>query len=79
MGQIPLREPCLVAEKILTDSPYPALRKERYASFDSGQGEAFEKGSLSLEEISKIGIENRAPNRISGKQEMFENIINQYL
>ena len=69
----------LVAEKILTDSPYSALRKERYASFDSGQGEAFEKGSLSLEEISKIGIENRAPHRISGKQEMFENIINQYL
>ena len=69
----------LVAEKILTDSSYPELRKERYASFDSGQGEAFEKGSLSLEEISKIGIENRAPNRISGKQEMFENIINQYL
>jgi xylose isomerase len=69
----------LVAEKILTDSPYPDLRKERYASFDSGQGKAFEKGSLSLEEISKIGLENTAPKRISGKQEMFENIINQYL
>ena len=69
----------LVAEKILIDSPYPTLRKERYASFDSGQGEAFEKGSLSLEEISKIGIENSSPKRISGKQEMFENIINQYL
>ena len=69
----------LVAEKILTDSPYPTLRKERYASFDSGQGEAFEKGSLSLEEISKIGTENSSPKRISGKQEMFENIINQYL
>ena len=69
----------LVAEKILIDSPYPTLRKERYASFDSGQGKAFEKGSLSLEEISKIGIENSSPKRISGKQEMFENIINQYL
>ena len=69
----------LVAEKILIDSPYPTLRKERYASFDSGQGEAFEKGSLSLEEISKIGMENSIPKRISGKQEMFENIINQYL
>ena len=69
----------LVAEKILTESPYSAMRKERYASFDSDNGKAFEGGRLSLEEITKIAFNGENPKRISGKQERFENLINQYI
>jgi xylose isomerase len=69
----------LVAEKILTESPYSAMREERYASFDSTKGKAFEAGKLSLEEIAKIALNGEDPKRISGKQERFENIINQYI
>lgn len=69
----------IVAEKILTESPYSEMRRERYASFDSEQGKAFEAGKLSLEEITAIALNDRDPKRISGKQELFENIINQYL
>ena len=69
----------IVAEKILTESPYSEMRRERYASFDSEQGKAFEAGKLSLEEITAIALNDRDPKRISGKQELYENIINQYL
>jgi xylose isomerase len=69
----------LVAEKILTQSPYPQLRKDRYQTFDSGKGKAFENGELSLEDLAQIALSNSTPDRISGKQERYENIINQYL
>ena len=69
----------LAAEKILTHSPFAKMKKERYASFDNGQGKAFEKGKLTLKELSKIAMEGQTPDRISGKQERYENILNQYL
>ena len=69
----------LVAEKILTESKYNALRKERYASFDSGEGKRFETGELTLEALASIGMNHSNPKRISGKQELFENLINQFI
>lgn len=69
----------ITAEAILEKSDYQKLRKERYASFDSGKGQAFSKGELSMEELSKIAVQNGEPTMRSGKQELFENIINQYI
>ncbi|WP_242094000.1 xylose isomerase [Aestuariivivens sediminicola] len=69
----------LTADKIITSSPYNKLRKERYRSFDSGNGKAFEEGKLSLSDLYNIAHENGELPLISGKQELFENIINQYI
>jgi len=69
----------ITAEKIITSSEYSRLRKERYASFDSGNGKDFEKGKLKLEDLAKIALLEDSPQRLSGKQERFENLINQYL
>ncbi|OYX23715.1 MAG: xylose isomerase [Flavobacteriales bacterium 32-35-8] len=69
----------LIADKIITSSPYEKLRKERYASFDSGKGKDFENGKLSLQDLYKIAQENGELPLQSGKQELFENIINQYI
>ena len=69
----------LVADKIITSSPYDKLRQERYASFDSGKGADFEAGKLSLEDLYKVAQENGELSLQSGKQELFENIINQYI
>jgi xylose isomerase len=69
----------LTADKVMQDGGMEALRKARYASFDKGEGERFESGALSLEELSKIGMQHSNPNRISGKQELYENILNQYI
>ena len=69
----------LTAEKILTQSEFPRLRKDRYNSFDSGNGKQFENGKLSLENLSEIAFNSKSPEQVSGKQELFENIINQFI
>jgi xylose isomerase len=69
----------IVADKILTDSPYKKLRADRYASFGSGKGADFAKGNLMLEELAALGAEGGEPATISGKQELYEGLINQYI
>ena len=69
----------IVADQILTHSPYKKFRKERYDSFDSGKGRDFEEGKLGLEDLRNFALANGEPRQISGKQEWLENIINQYI
>jgi len=70
----------LIADKILRESDYLKLRKERYASFDSGKGAEFENGKLKLEDIYNIAKKSgKEPAVISGKQEMLEQLINSYI
>jgi xylose isomerase len=69
----------LVADSVINNSNYEKLLGERYASFNSGKGLDFVRNSLSLTDLydyAKVGGE---PKQISGKQELFENILNQYL
>ncbi len=69
----------LVAQDVLDHSDYKKLRAERYSSFDGGNGQSFENGDLSLEALAKLAHQIGEPTQRSGKQELFENIINQYL
>jgi xylose isomerase len=69
----------LTAEKILSTSAYNSLRTKRYGSFDTGKGKDFENGKLNLTDLYSIALENGELPLISGKQELFENIINQYI
>jgi len=69
----------LAAEKIINDSAYDRLRKERYSSFDAGKGKDFEAGKLSLKDLYEIAQKNGELTLQSGKQELFENIINQFV
>lgn len=69
----------IIADNILHKSPYKKLRTERYASFNEGKGKDFEQGKLSLEELRNIAVESGEPKVQSGRQEYFENIINQYI
>ena len=69
----------IIADQILTHSPYKKFKKERYASFDAGKGKDFEDGKLGLEDLRNLAIENGEPSQISGKQEWLENLINQYI
>ena len=69
----------LTADNILNKSDFKKLRKERYATFDSGKGKEFEEGKLSLENLRTYAIENGEPAMKSGKQEYLENIINRYI
>ena len=69
----------LTADRIISSSAYEKMLAERYSSFDSGKGKDFENGKLNLEALYKIAQENGELKLQSGKQELFENIINQYI
>ena len=69
----------ITADKILTSSSYKTLREKRYNSFDAGKGAEFEAGKLELADLFTIAKENGELPLTSGKQELFENIINQYI
>src|SRR5215204_6003417 len=69
----------IIADTVLQKSDFKKLRKERYATFDSGKGKQFEEGKLSLEDLRTYAIENGEPAMKNGKQEYFENIINRFI
>lgn len=69
----------IVADQILQVSEYRKIRKQRYASFDSGSGSDFEKGKLKLEDLRSYAIQNGEPTVVSGQQEYLENIINRFI
>ena len=66
------------AANILENSELPAMKKERYASFDNGIGKDFENGKLNLEQIYEYGKKVEEPKQISGKQEKYETIVALY-
>ena len=69
----------LAAHAVLEDGEYTTLRRQRYASFDSGKGKQFEQGKLSLEELRELAHKNGEPAQISGRQEYFENILSRFV
>ncbi len=69
----------IIANDILENSDYLKMKQIRYASFDTGKGAAFETGKLDLEELAEIAAQNGEPNQISGKQELYESLINRYI
>ena len=50
-----------------------------YSSFDSGFGAEVEAGKLSFEDLEKIALQGGEPVLKSGRQEMLENIFNEFL
>lgn len=67
------------AADIIENSPIPTMLKERYASFDNGEGKAFEEGKLNLEELVNYAKKHGEPKQTSGKQELYEAILNMYI
>ena len=66
------------AAAILEDSPLPKMVAERYSSFDSGLGKKFEEGQMTFEEAYEYGKQVGEPKQASGKQELYEAIVNMY-
>lgn len=69
----------LAADAILEESPYRQLLADRYSSFDAGEGHDFSEGKLSLKDLASIAARDGEPQQRSGKQELFENILNRYV
>ena len=66
------------AAALLEESQLCQMVKERYASFDAGLGKKFEDGELTLEDVYAYGKEVNEPKQTSGKQELYEAILNMY-
>ncbi len=69
----------IAADDILKKSDYRKLRAERYASFETNVGKSFETGELTLEDLANLAAKYGEPQQRSGKQELFENIINRFV
>lgn len=68
-----------IAHKIIEDGRMDAFVKDRYASYDSGIGAEIESRSTSLDALDAHAQGIAAPQLPSGRQEMLENILNDYL
>ena len=68
----------LCAAELLEKSPYKKMLADRYASFDGGEGKKFEEGKLTLEQVVAYAKTQPEPAQTSGKQELYEAIVNMY-
>lgn len=69
-----------IAAAIRADGALSKFVKNRYRSYDSGIGQKIEAGTVGFAELEKYMLDKgeAAPNE-SGRQEMLENLINDYL
>lgn len=68
-----------IAAAIHADGRLAGFVKDRYSSFDSGIGAQVEAGTVSFEDLEKYALENAEPQLASGRQEMLENLVNEFL
>ena len=69
----------MIASDILQNSEYQNLKNQRYKSYAGDKGILFSEGKLNLEELAYLASNQKEPSLKSGKQELFESIINKYI
>ena len=68
-----------IASAIRADGRLADFVKERYSSFDSELGKKIESGQCSFDELEQAALKGGEPRLASGRQEMLENLINEFL
>lgn len=68
-----------IADAIRQDGRLAEFVQTRYSSFDSGIGAKVESGASSFEELEQFAMGNGEPTLSSGRQEMLENLLNEFL
>jgi len=64
---------------MLDDGKFEAALKQRYAGWDTGLGQKIEKGKVGFEELERYILDNGEPELVSGRQELLENMLNDYI
>ncbi len=67
------------AAAIRADGRLASFVRERYASWDRGVGRKIERGQITLAELNAYALQIRDPILASGRQEMLENIFNEFI
>ncbi len=68
-----------VAAKLLEDRVLEDFKAERYASYRSGIGKDIVEGKVGFKELEAYALKNGVTPNKSGRQEMLESIVNQYI
>jgi xylose isomerase len=69
----------LVAHRMLEDGRFEQFIADRYAGYRTGMGRKIMTGRTSLPALEKWAAAQGEPPRISGRQELLENLLNEYL
>ena len=69
----------IIADDLRQNSGICDMKAQRYSSYDSGNGARYEAGELSFGEMRDLAAAGGEPAQISGKQELYENIVNDYI
>lgn len=68
-----------IAHAMIEDGRVDAFVKARYSTFDSGIGAQIEKGEVGFAELEAYTLKNGEPALGSGRQEMMENLVNEFI
>jgi xylose isomerase len=68
-----------IAARLIEDKVLEGHLKARYAGWDEGIGAKIEKGEAGFEELEAYTLQHGEPAIVSGRQEMLENILNEYI
>ncbi|MGC8769976.1 MAG: xylose isomerase [Brevinematia bacterium] len=68
-----------VAYKLIEDKVFENFIAERYKSYREGIGKDIVAGKVGFKELEKYALENDKITNVSGRQEMLEAILNQYV
>jgi len=68
-----------IAAAIRADGRLQEFLEERYSSFDEGFGAKIAAGETSFEELEQIALNGGEPQVASGRQEMLENLVNEFI
>jgi xylose isomerase len=68
-----------IANAIIEDGRLGDFVKARYSSWDSDLGQKVESGNASLAELETLALQNNVSDIPSGRQEMLENLINEFI
>ena len=68
-----------IAHAIIEDGRLDDFVSKRYSSWDSGIGSKIESGEVGFTELSEYSLSNPEPTVESGRQEMLENLINEFI
>jgi len=68
-----------IAAAMIEDGRIDDFKKTRYASYDTGIGAEIESGKADFDSLDAYAQKNAAPMLDSGRQEMLENIMNEFL
>lgn len=68
-----------IAARMIEDKKFDKFVKQRYAGWKSGLGEKIIKGKVGFKELEEYTLKHGEPQIQSGRQEMLENLLNEYI